>query len=76
MDVDFDEMVMHVRRRVKTLGREFVFASPENDTERTVNRNRHRVLPAHAPAQLTNAASERVAAEYLVGSPTPIGPPG
>jgi integrase len=35
-DVDFDEMVIHVRRQVKRLGREFVFALPKNDTERTV----------------------------------------
>ncbi|WP_328993916.1 site-specific integrase [Kribbella sp. NBC_01245] len=35
-DVDFDEMVIHVRRQVKKLGREFVFALPKNDTERTV----------------------------------------
>jgi integrase len=35
-DVDFDEMVIRVRRQVKKLGREFVFALPKNDTERTV----------------------------------------
>jgi integrase len=35
-DIDFDEMVIHVRRQVKKLGREFVFALPKNDTERTV----------------------------------------
>ncbi|MET9272165.1 tyrosine-type recombinase/integrase [Kribbella sp. NPDC003557] len=35
-DVDFEEMVIHVRRQVKKLGREFVFALPKNDTERTV----------------------------------------
>ena len=29
-------MVIHVRRQVKKLGREFVFALPKNDTERTV----------------------------------------
>lgn len=35
-DVDFDEMVIRVRRQVKKLGREFVFALAKNDTERTV----------------------------------------
>jgi integrase len=35
-DVDFDEMVIRVRRQVKKLGREFVFALPKNDSERTV----------------------------------------
>ncbi|NEA32686.1 hypothetical protein [Streptomyces sp. SID13031] len=35
-DIDFDAMVIHVRRQVKRLGREFVFALPKNDTERTV----------------------------------------
>jgi integrase len=35
-DVDFEEMVIHVRRQVKKLGSEFVFALPKNDTERTV----------------------------------------
>jgi len=35
-DVDFDEMVIRVRRQLKKLGGEFVFALPKNDTERTV----------------------------------------
>jgi integrase len=35
-DIDFDEMVIHVRRQVKKLGRDFVFALPKNDTERDV----------------------------------------
>ncbi|NIK61354.1 hypothetical protein BJY22_007071 [Kribbella shirazensis] len=35
-DVDFEEVVIRVRRQVKKLGREFVFALPKNDTERTV----------------------------------------
>ncbi|WP_158293117.1 MULTISPECIES: site-specific integrase [Kribbella] len=35
-DIDFAEMVIHVRRQVKKLGRDFVFALPKNDTERTV----------------------------------------
>ncbi|MEI8406420.1 MULTISPECIES: tyrosine-type recombinase/integrase [unclassified Kribbella] len=35
-DVDFNEMVIRVRRQVKKLGRNFVFALPKNDTERTV----------------------------------------
>lgn len=35
-DIDFDEMVIHVRRQVKRLGTDFVFALPKNDTERTV----------------------------------------
>jgi integrase len=35
-DIDFDAMVIHVRRQVKKLGRDFVFALPKNDTERTV----------------------------------------
>lgn len=35
-DVDFDEMVIHVRRQVKKLGSDFAFALPKNDTERTV----------------------------------------
>jgi integrase len=35
-DIDFDEMVIRVRRQVKKLGRDFVFALPKNDTERTV----------------------------------------
>lgn len=34
-DIDFGEMVVRVRRQVKKLGREFVFALPKNDTERT-----------------------------------------
>ncbi|MEU4290878.1 hypothetical protein AB0E63_21850 [Kribbella sp. NPDC026596] len=35
-DLDFDEMVIHVRRQVKRLGRDYVFALPKNDTEREV----------------------------------------
>jgi integrase len=35
-DIDFDGMVIHLRRQVKKLGREFVFALPKNNTERTV----------------------------------------
>jgi integrase len=35
-DIDFESMVIQVRRQVKKLGREFVFALPKNDTERTV----------------------------------------
>ena len=35
-DIDFDAMVIHVRRQAKKLGRNFVFALPKNDTERTV----------------------------------------
>jgi integrase len=35
-DIDFDEMVIHVRRQVKMLGKHFVFALPKNDKERTV----------------------------------------
>jgi integrase len=35
-DIDFEEMVIHVRRQVKRLGKEFIFALPKNDTERTV----------------------------------------
>lgn len=34
-DIDFAEMVIYVRRQVKKLGRDFVFALPKNDTERT-----------------------------------------
>ncbi|MEV6273208.1 site-specific integrase [Kribbella sp. NPDC051936] len=35
-DIDFDEMVIRVRRQVKRLGKHFVFALPKNDRERTV----------------------------------------
>ncbi len=35
-DIDFDEMVIHVRRQVKKLGKYFVFALPKSDMERTV----------------------------------------
>jgi integrase len=35
-DIDFDELVIHVRRQVKKLGRTFVFALPKNDTDRDV----------------------------------------
>jgi integrase len=35
-DLDFDEMVIQVRRQVKRLGKDFVFALPKNDEERTV----------------------------------------
>jgi integrase len=35
-DVDFDAMEIHVRRQVKRLGSEYVFALPKNDRERTV----------------------------------------
>jgi integrase len=35
-DIDFEEMVIHVRRQVKRLGRYFVFALPKSDLERTV----------------------------------------
>ncbi|GAA0585699.1 tyrosine-type recombinase/integrase [Kribbella sandramycini] len=35
-DIDFEAKVIHVRRQIKKLGREFVFALPKNDTERTV----------------------------------------
>ncbi|MEV4263518.1 site-specific integrase [Kribbella sp. NPDC049584] len=35
-DLDFDQMIIHVRRQVKRLGRNFVFALPKSDTEREV----------------------------------------
>jgi integrase len=35
-DIDFEAMVIHVRRQVKKLGKYFVFALPKNDRERTV----------------------------------------
>lgn len=35
-DVDFDQMVIHVRRQIKKLDSAYVFALPKNDTERTV----------------------------------------
>jgi integrase len=35
-DLDFDEQVIHVRRQVKRLGKDFVFALPKSDKERTV----------------------------------------
>ncbi|MEO3801475.1 site-specific integrase [Nonomuraea sp. B1E8] len=35
-DVDFDEMVIHVRRQIKKLNSEFVFALPKRDKERTI----------------------------------------
>lgn len=35
-DFDFDLMVIRVRRQVKRLGKEFVFALPKNDKERLV----------------------------------------
>jgi len=35
-DFDFDERVIRVRRQVKKLGKDFVFALPKNDRERVV----------------------------------------
>ncbi|MEU4291240.1 tyrosine-type recombinase/integrase [Kribbella sp. NPDC026596] len=35
-DFDFEEQVIRVRRQVKRLGKEYVFALPKNDTERFV----------------------------------------
>jgi integrase len=35
-DIDFDEKVVRVRRQLKKLGRDYVFALPKNDSERTV----------------------------------------
>jgi len=35
-DFDFEEKVLHVRRQVKKLGSEYVFALPKNDRERVV----------------------------------------
>jgi integrase len=35
-DFDFDEQVIRVRRQIKKLGKESVFALPKNDQERTV----------------------------------------
>lgn len=35
-DVDFDERVVRVRRQLKRVGREHIFALPKNDRERTV----------------------------------------
>ncbi|TMR89575.1 tyrosine-type recombinase/integrase [Nonomuraea basaltis] len=35
-DVDFDEMTIHVRRQVKKLNSEFVFALPKRDKVRTI----------------------------------------
>jgi integrase len=35
-DLDFEKQIIHVRRQVKKLGREFVFAKPKNDREREV----------------------------------------
>nr|WP_238165812.1 site-specific integrase [Kribbella sp. VKM Ac-2527] len=58
-DVDFDGMVIHVRRQVKKLGSEFVFALPKNDTERTVPMSDGTALilkehiEAHAPRPYT-----------------------
>jgi integrase len=35
-DIDFDQKVIRVRRQVKRLGKEYVFALPKNDRERIV----------------------------------------
>lgn len=35
-DIDFDEKMLHVRRQLKRLGREHVYALPKNDRERDV----------------------------------------
>jgi integrase len=35
-DIDFDELVIHVRRQLKKLGGQYVFALPKNDRERLV----------------------------------------
>ncbi|MET8002946.1 tyrosine-type recombinase/integrase [Nonomuraea glycinis] len=35
-DIDFDEQVLHVRRQIKKLGADHVFALPKNDRERVV----------------------------------------
>jgi integrase len=46
-DIDFDQMVIHVRRQVKKLGKNFVFALPKNDTERTVPMSEGTALALH-----------------------------
>ncbi|MFB9730194.1 site-specific integrase [Haloechinothrix salitolerans] len=35
-DIDFDEGLIHVRRQIKKIGREYVFALPKNDRTRIV----------------------------------------
>jgi integrase len=35
-DIDFDERLLHVRRQLKKLGPDYVFALPKNDKERTI----------------------------------------
>ena len=35
-DIDYDEGVIHVRRQIKKLGKDYVFALPKNDRERLV----------------------------------------
>jgi integrase len=46
-DLDFKQMVIHVRRQVKRLGSHFVFALPKNDTEREVPMSEGAALVRH-----------------------------
>ncbi|MEV0821861.1 tyrosine-type recombinase/integrase [Nonomuraea rubra] len=58
-DVDFEEMTIHVRRQVKKLRSDFVFALPKRDKERTIPMSRwvaehlRAHIEAHTPRPYT-----------------------
>lgn len=47
-DVDYDDAVLHVRRQVKKLGPDYVYALPKNDRERVVPLPRWAAATIHA----------------------------
>ncbi|MEV0290984.1 site-specific integrase [Kribbella sp. NPDC050820] len=71
-DVDFDEMVINVRRQVKKLGSDFVFALPKNDTERTVPMSEGTALTLKQHIEATTPRPYTQPWEKLDGKPLTV----
>ena len=72
IDFDFDEMVIHVRRQVKKLGKYFVFALPKSDMERTVPMSEGTALTLRAHIDATGPRPYTLPWERLDGPPMTV----
>lgn len=67
-DIDFAEQVLHVRRQIKKLGKDYVFALPKNDRERDVP------LPAWTAQCIRTHIAKFAPAPYTLAWEKPDGP--
>lgn len=68
-DIDLEDMTLRVRRQVKRLGKDYVFALPKNDRERTVP------LPEWVAATLRRHTAARKPQPYSLPWERPDGKP-